>query len=98
MRIANLLAIALAVPALAGCESVPDAVSPAHSASAAAEVILVSIDGYRADYLARGDSPVLQRLAADGVRAVLHRAGHAPRASGRLYSASDGGLGGPAGA
>jgi predicted AlkP superfamily pyrophosphatase or phosphodiesterase len=32
-------------------------------------LILVSIDGYRADYLDRGHSPVLAALAADGVRA-----------------------------
>jgi predicted AlkP superfamily pyrophosphatase or phosphodiesterase len=32
-------------------------------------LILVSIDGYRADYLDRGHSPVLASLAADGVRA-----------------------------
>lgn len=33
-------------------------------------LILVSIDGYRADYLDRGHSPVLAALAADGVRAA----------------------------
>jgi hypothetical protein len=33
------------------------------------EVILISIDGYRADYLARGESPVLDELAAHGVHA-----------------------------
>lgn len=32
-------------------------------------LILISIDGYRADYLERGHSPVLAALAADGVRA-----------------------------
>jgi predicted AlkP superfamily pyrophosphatase or phosphodiesterase len=32
-------------------------------------LILISIDGYRADYLDRGHSPVLAALAADGVRA-----------------------------
>jgi predicted AlkP superfamily pyrophosphatase or phosphodiesterase len=32
-------------------------------------LILISIDGYRADYLDRGHSPVLAELAADGVRA-----------------------------
>ena len=53
------------------------AVSPvaAQSASAqqpvtaAATVILISIDGYRADYLQRGLSPNLAALAAGGVRA-----------------------------
>ncbi len=33
-------------------------------------LILISIDGYRADYLDRGHSPVLAALANDGVRAV----------------------------
>lgn len=32
-------------------------------------LILVSIDGFRADYLGRGDTPVLDRLAGEGVRA-----------------------------
>ena len=32
-------------------------------------LILISIDGYRADYLDRGHSPVLAMLAADGVHA-----------------------------
>jgi predicted AlkP superfamily pyrophosphatase or phosphodiesterase len=56
--------------ALAACESQP--VRPAvdrSSARSAPEVILISIDGYRADYLNRGDSPVLEQLAASGVRA-----------------------------
>lgn len=33
-------------------------------------LILVSLDGFRWDYLDRGESPHLQRLAADGVRAT----------------------------
>src|SRR5689334_4305529 len=32
-------------------------------------LILISLDGYRADYLDRGYSPVLAALAEDGVRA-----------------------------
>jgi predicted AlkP superfamily pyrophosphatase or phosphodiesterase len=32
-------------------------------------LILVSIDGFRADYLARGHTPTLSRLAAEGTRA-----------------------------
>lgn len=47
------------------------------AASAAAQpappVILVSIDGFRPDYLARGLTPNLNRLAAGGVRAVAMR-------------------------
>jgi predicted AlkP superfamily pyrophosphatase or phosphodiesterase len=38
-------------------------------ATAAPTLILVSIDGYRSDYLDRRHSPVLAALAADGVRA-----------------------------
>ena len=34
-------------------------------------VILVSIDGYRADYLDRGGSPVLAKLAKEGARGVM---------------------------
>ncbi len=36
-------------------------------------LILISIDGYRADYLQRGLSPTLSALAADGVRAEALR-------------------------
>jgi predicted AlkP superfamily pyrophosphatase or phosphodiesterase len=39
-------------------------------------LILVSIDGYRADYLDRGHSPALAALAADGVRAAGMRPVH----------------------
>jgi len=39
------------------------------AAAPARPLILVSIDGYRADYLDRGHSPVLAALAAGGVRA-----------------------------
>jgi len=35
--------------------------------------ILVSIDGFRADYLQRGKTPVLAAVAADGVRATAMR-------------------------
>jgi predicted AlkP superfamily pyrophosphatase or phosphodiesterase len=34
--------------------------------------ILVSIDGFRPDYLDRGVTPVLNKLGATGVRAVMH--------------------------
>lgn len=33
--------------------------------------ILISIDGYRADYLDRGNSPVLAQMARDGARGVM---------------------------
>ncbi|MGH8212197.1 MAG: ectonucleotide pyrophosphatase/phosphodiesterase [Rhodanobacteraceae bacterium] len=60
--------------ALAGCAAhmPPKQQSATVSASAAATanpLILVSIDGYRADYLQRGLSPNLEAVAARGVRA-----------------------------
>jgi predicted AlkP superfamily pyrophosphatase or phosphodiesterase len=47
---------------LAGCATAPAPV-------AEKRVILVSIDGFRADYLDRGLTPTLSALAADGARA-----------------------------
>src|SRR5688572_6609647 len=55
----------LAAAILAGCAThtpVPDEAAPA-------TVLLVSIDGFRADYLDRGRTPQLSRLAREGVRA-----------------------------
>ena len=43
--------------------------STAHSAADAAPLLLISIDGLRVDYLGRGDTPNLDRLAREGVRA-----------------------------
>jgi predicted AlkP superfamily pyrophosphatase or phosphodiesterase len=63
-KIAGLL---LAVVA-AGCAQVPP--TPARPP---APVILVSLDGMRPDYLERGVSPNLNRLAADGARALAMR-------------------------
>ena len=68
-----------ALSALAGCAypanppALPPANTPAPLASAdavaprAPVTILISIDGFRPDYLDRGLTPVLSRLAADGV-------------------------------
>jgi predicted AlkP superfamily pyrophosphatase or phosphodiesterase len=61
--------ITLAVLALAACTS---PLQKSESGSYA-PLILVSIDGYRADYLSRGHSPTLARLADDGVRAQALR-------------------------
>ena len=49
--------------------------APAQAATASATplVILVSIDGFRADYLQRGRTPALADLAARGVRATAMR-------------------------
>jgi predicted AlkP superfamily pyrophosphatase or phosphodiesterase len=43
--------------------------TPPDARSAYAPLILISIDGYRADYFERGHSPALAALAAGGVRA-----------------------------
>jgi predicted AlkP superfamily pyrophosphatase or phosphodiesterase len=45
-------------------------VAVAGAALAAPPLILVSLDGFRADYLQRGLSPTLSALAADGVRST----------------------------
>jgi predicted AlkP superfamily pyrophosphatase or phosphodiesterase len=57
-----LLVVLLAV---AGCTGP----APRRDAPLRAPVILISIDGFRADYLDRGLTPALASLAADGVRA-----------------------------
>src|SRR5215469_4645887 len=56
-------AVAALCALLAAC-SPPKAASDRY-----APLILISIDGYRADYLERGLTPNLAALAADGVRA-----------------------------
>ena len=43
-------------------------VADGHTTGIHPPLILVSIDGYRADYLDRGHSPILSALASDGVR------------------------------
>lgn len=75
--------IALAI-VLAGCANAPASrpepvtaaaakpVDPSPAEHRAPVTILVSIDGFRADYLDRGKTPVLSRLATQGVRAVMH--------------------------
>jgi predicted AlkP superfamily pyrophosphatase or phosphodiesterase len=55
--------------ALIACGLGVEARAEPAQAPAAALLILISIDGYRADYLDRGHSPVLAEMAADGVRA-----------------------------
>jgi len=63
MRRAILLALLCFVAA--ACSGV----APRAADTARTPLILVSIDGFRADYLARGRTPTLAALAADGVRA-----------------------------
>lgn len=56
--------------ALSACAAMPDISMPrwggAGDRRPAPTVILISIDGYRADYLHRGQSPTLEALAAEG--------------------------------
>ena len=59
----TLLPIVICGPAVAGPARAPA------GGGGTPSLILISIDGYRADYLDRGHSPVLAALAADGVRA-----------------------------
>ena len=64
--------LAAAILGLAGCATHPSAPTPTPAAaaqSAPATLLLVSLDGVRADYLGRGLTPNLDRLARDGVRA-----------------------------
>jgi predicted AlkP superfamily pyrophosphatase or phosphodiesterase len=82
MMLAALLAPLMAV---AGCaypytpRALPPVTTPGTATSVAAApaearapvTILISIDGFRPDYLDRGVTPVLSRLAADGVSARM---------------------------
>jgi predicted AlkP superfamily pyrophosphatase or phosphodiesterase len=63
---AKLLVVLLASLVLAACATVAP---PAPLAAEPRTVLLISIDGFRADYLDRGVTPVLKGLAAQGVRA-----------------------------
>ncbi|UIJ46212.1 ectonucleotide pyrophosphatase/phosphodiesterase [Sphingomonas cannabina] len=72
--ISRLAAVALAA-CLQACVTAP-ASAPVAPSAAVAEArapvtILVSIDGFRADYLDRGITPNLSKLAANGVRAAM---------------------------
>jgi predicted AlkP superfamily pyrophosphatase or phosphodiesterase len=64
----RLFAVAL-LPIVAGGWPIGGCAEPRPTADPAL-LILISIDGYRADYLDRGHSPALAALAADGVRAA----------------------------
>jgi predicted AlkP superfamily pyrophosphatase or phosphodiesterase len=61
------LALSFATLVLAACAHAP---APT-SAQAHPVTILVSIDGFRADYIDRGVTPVLSGLAAQGARAAM---------------------------
>lgn len=66
MTIFRCLALALCLGFLPGCASTPSAARPD---AASNSVLLVSIDGFRADYLDLGMTPNLSRIAREGVRA-----------------------------
>jgi predicted AlkP superfamily pyrophosphatase or phosphodiesterase len=66
MRIRQIAPILAIVLSLAACASAP----PAPPAQHPAAVLLVSIDGLRADVVGRGEMPNLDALAAEGVRAA----------------------------
>lgn len=63
-----LVAFSLAL-ALAACATVPR--SPPEKSAEAPVMVLISIDGFRADYLDRGVTPTLSALAARGVRGEM---------------------------
>lgn len=71
-RLTGLLSALVASAALAACAT-PPAPGPEHApdqavsaAEAPALVLLISIDGFRPDYLGQGATPVLDRLVAEG--------------------------------
>jgi predicted AlkP superfamily pyrophosphatase or phosphodiesterase len=64
------LTFTLFVIVFAGCSTVQQS---AASRNQYAPLILISIDGFRADYLNRGFTPTLSALAGDGVRAKALR-------------------------
>lgn len=72
MRWYSTLAAAALAVLLQACATAPvDAPTVAAAEARAPVTILVSIDGFRADYLDRGITPALSALAARGVRAAM---------------------------
>lgn len=63
--------LAACVLLLAGCATAPKTLPP--GTQTPSTLILVSIDGFRADYIGRGLTPTLSALAADGVHATAMR-------------------------
>lgn len=66
-RISLLLTVLLC---LAGCETAPIP-AKVETATGLPPVIMISIDGFRPDYLHHGDTPTLDRLADEGVFAPM---------------------------
>ena len=67
-RASGALIIFIVVMGLARCAPVQPPARPS-AGSSATTVLLVSLDGFRADYLDRGLTPTLSRIAREGVRA-----------------------------
>ena len=67
-RALGALIIFIVVIGLARCAPVQPPARPS-AGSGATTVLLVSLDGFRADYLDRGLTPAMSRIAREGVRA-----------------------------
>lgn len=68
MRLVHSLPLATIL--LAGCAALPAPSSNTLTPAAGLpDVVLISLDGFRADYLNRHETPTLDRLASNGVRA-----------------------------
>ena len=66
------LTLALALLTLHACAAPADRAAPTIAVESRAPVtILISLDGFRADYLDRGITPHLSQLATEGVRAAM---------------------------
>lgn len=63
------VASVLFLAAVAGCTIHPDARTDAADTDARPVVVLLSLDGFHPDYLERGLTPALRRLADEGTRA-----------------------------
>ncbi len=72
LRLVRLACLALLL-SLCACSAPSSRPAPPVAAEAPVPLLLVSIDGLRADALGRGDTPHLDRLAAGGVRAQWMR-------------------------
>jgi predicted AlkP superfamily pyrophosphatase or phosphodiesterase len=68
MHLLRLLAFAVLAAIAAACATGP---SPAPDAVPSRPVVMISLDGFRPDYLDRGLTPTLARLAREGVRASM---------------------------
>jgi predicted AlkP superfamily pyrophosphatase or phosphodiesterase len=72
--LSSLLCAGIVVLILTGCaDGPPPPIDPSPAAEPFKLVILISIDGFRPDYLDRGVTPTLNALAASGLRAEAMR-------------------------